>query len=124
MEAGQFSNMNEAVAKFVNSCTDATGRSDTVLYYKNRQASNYRGSNYGYYRGNGNGCSAALKELEVASAIAVEIVIEVDKTTEISEITITKKVKEVMFELLRLTQKTSRTLNSLPGKIEIIIQSS
>jgi len=55
MEAGQFSNMNEAVAKFVNSCTDATGRSDTVLYYKNRQANNYRGSNYGYNRGNGNG---------------------------------------------------------------------
>jgi len=54
--------------------------------------------------------SAALKELEVATAIAVEIVIEVDKTTEITEIIITKTAKELMFELLRLTRKTSRTL--------------
>lgn len=51
MEAGTFSNMNDAVSKFVNSCTEATGNSNTVLYYRGR--GQYRGSNRGHYRGRG-----------------------------------------------------------------------
>lgn len=47
MQAGTFSDMNEVVSKFVNSCTDATGMSNTVLHC--RQTKNYRGN---YRRGN------------------------------------------------------------------------
>ncbi|XP_070067070.1 uncharacterized protein [Drosophila virilis] len=32
MQAGTFTNMNDAVSKFVNSCTEITGQSNTVLY--------------------------------------------------------------------------------------------
>lgn len=32
MEAGQFNNMNEAITKFVNSCTEATGQQNALLY--------------------------------------------------------------------------------------------
>jgi len=35
MQAGTFNSMNDAVSKFVNSCTEATGQPNTVLYYKN-----------------------------------------------------------------------------------------
>jgi len=35
MQAGTFNTMNEAISKFVNSCTEATGQPNTVLYYKN-----------------------------------------------------------------------------------------
>jgi len=49
MQAGTFNTMNEAISKFVNSCTEATGQPNTVLYYKNypqrggnRERGNYR----------------------------------------------------------------------------------
>ena len=32
MEAGQFNNMNEAITKFVNGCTEATGQQNALLY--------------------------------------------------------------------------------------------
>jgi len=32
MQAGTFITMNDAVSKFVNSCTKATGQPNTVLY--------------------------------------------------------------------------------------------
>jgi len=35
MQAGTFNTMNDAVSKFVSSCTEATGQSNTVLYYNN-----------------------------------------------------------------------------------------
>lgn len=43
MEAGQFNDMNEAVSKFVSSCTEATGQQNSVLYFSQRPT---------YYRGN------------------------------------------------------------------------
>lgn len=52
MQAGTFSNMNDAISKFVNSCTEATGQSNSVLHFHQRQT-NYRG-NRGNYRGRGN----------------------------------------------------------------------
>lgn len=45
MEAGQFSNMNEAVSKFINSCTEATGQQNSILHFGQRY-------NRGSYRGN------------------------------------------------------------------------
>ncbi|XP_037930617.1 uncharacterized protein LOC119665468 [Teleopsis dalmanni] len=50
MEAGQFNTLDEAVSKFVNSCTESTGSTNTILFTRNR---GYRGSR-GYYRGRGN----------------------------------------------------------------------
>lgn len=51
MQAGTFNNMNEAVSKFVNCCTEATGQPNSVLYYKNNpQRGGYRGRVN--YRGN------------------------------------------------------------------------
>lgn len=47
MEAGQFNSMNDAISKFVNSCTEATGQQNAILYYQQRQ--NNRNNNF---RGN------------------------------------------------------------------------
>jgi len=47
MQAGTFNTMNDAVSKIVNSCTEATGQPNNVLYYKNYPQ---RGGNRG--RGN------------------------------------------------------------------------
>lgn len=53
MESGSFNTMNEAVAKFINSCTDTNPSSSGVFYYSsNEYAYNYR---RGYNRGNGRG---------------------------------------------------------------------
>jgi len=51
MQAGTLDTMNDAISKFVNSCTEATGQPNTVLYYKNYPQ---RGGNHGRgnYRGN------------------------------------------------------------------------
>lgn len=61
MESGTFSSMNEAVTKFVNSCTNNTSGSN-VLYYNSRSgnrgsrgAENGRGRARNYNRGRGNG---------------------------------------------------------------------
>jgi len=35
MQAGIFNTMSNAVSKFVNSCTEATGQPNTIPYYKN-----------------------------------------------------------------------------------------
>jgi len=50
MQAGTFNTTNDDVSKFVNSCTEATGQPNTVLYYKtypqrggSRGRRNYRG---------------------------------------------------------------------------------
>lgn len=60
MESGTFGNMNEAVTKFVNSCTDNTSGSN-VLFYKSRSGNrgsrgggNGRGHGGNYNRGRGN----------------------------------------------------------------------
>lgn len=51
MEAGQFGNMNDAIGKFVSSCTEATGQQNAILYYKNKSNNNnYRGGR-GRFRG-------------------------------------------------------------------------
>jgi len=50
MQAGTFTNMNDAVSKFVNSCTEITGQSNTVLYYRRGANNNNRGGR-GYNRG-------------------------------------------------------------------------
>lgn len=49
MEAGTFSTMDEATSKFVNSCTEATGHANSVLYFSGQQNKNY--GNRGGYRG-------------------------------------------------------------------------
>jgi len=57
MQAGTFSTMNDAVSKFVNSVTEATGQSNTVLYFKNypqRGSNRGRGNYRGNFRGNHN----------------------------------------------------------------------
>ena len=49
MKAGQFENLNAATQKFVEGCTDATGRSDSILFYRqNANRGNFRGN----FRGN------------------------------------------------------------------------
>lgn len=54
MEAAQFNSMNDAVAKFVNSCTEATGQQNAILYYNRKPyKNNYRGRRGGF-RGRGN----------------------------------------------------------------------
>lgn len=46
MEAGQFRDMNEAVSKFVNSCTEATGQQNAILHFRQKPTyNNYRGNN-------------------------------------------------------------------------------
>jgi len=57
MQAGTFNTMNDAVSKFVNSCTEATGQPNTVLYYKNysqRGGNRGRGSHRGNFRSRNN----------------------------------------------------------------------
>lgn len=44
MEAGQFNSMNDAISKFVNSCTEATGQQNAILHYRQRQ--NNRNNNF------------------------------------------------------------------------------
>lgn len=53
MEAGQFHNMNDAIGKFVSSCTEATGQQNTVLHFGNRSRGSYRGGR-SKFRGRGN----------------------------------------------------------------------
>jgi len=50
MQAGTFTNMNDAISKFVNSCTEITGQSNTVLFYRRGANNNNRGGR-GYNRG-------------------------------------------------------------------------
>lgn len=52
MEAGQFNTMNDAIAKFVSSCTEATGQQNAVLYYKKSQ--NHNNPRRGGYNSRGN----------------------------------------------------------------------
>jgi len=57
MQAGTFNTMNEAVSKFVNSCTEATGQQNSVLYYRNfsqRGGNRGRGNNRGNFRSRNN----------------------------------------------------------------------
>lgn len=53
MEAGKFDNMNEAVGKFISSCTAATGQQNTVLYYGQRPNNNRNRRNDKRFRGRG-----------------------------------------------------------------------
>ena len=69
MDPDQFNNMNEAIAKFVNSCTEATEQQNTVLYFGQKLTyNNYRGNsrrfrgrnnypNNNYNNNNGNNCT-------------------------------------------------------------------
>ncbi|XP_065362017.1 probable serine/threonine-protein kinase DDB_G0293958 [Calliphora vicina] len=52
MEAGQFNTMNDAMSKFVNSCTEATGQQNAILHYR-QNSNNYRGG-YNRFRGRNN----------------------------------------------------------------------
>lgn len=48
MQAGTFTTMNDAISKFTNSCTDASGNPNTILYINQNRGSyhgNYRQSN-------------------------------------------------------------------------------
>lgn len=51
MEAGQFSNMNEAIGKFVSSCTGATGQQNSILHLGSRPKFNDNRRGRGNYRG-------------------------------------------------------------------------
>ncbi|XP_041673711.1 putative uncharacterized protein DDB_G0286901 [Drosophila eugracilis] len=54
IEAGNFKNMNEAVAKYIESSTEMTGNASTILFTQRGRpyrGSTYRGNQYG--RGNG-----------------------------------------------------------------------
>lgn len=50
MQAGQFGTLNEAVEKFVSTCTEINGQHNSVLYYGN----NANRGNYGYNANRGN----------------------------------------------------------------------
>nr|XP_041632374.1 integrator complex subunit 5-like protein [Drosophila kikkawai] len=53
LEAGNFTTMNEAVTKYLQSSTEMTGNANTILYAQ--RGNNYRGNNYrNNYRGRGN----------------------------------------------------------------------
>lgn len=59
MQSGRFDNLNEAVAKFVESCTEVYGQQNAVLYLNSQgNQTNYRGNNRGGYRGNNQGNSS------------------------------------------------------------------
>lgn len=53
MKAGQFATMNEAIEKFVSSCTNASVRQNTILYSNRRQNNNYYRGNKRPYHGRG-----------------------------------------------------------------------
>lgn len=65
MQSGQFGSMNDAVAKFINSCTEVTGKQNTILYYRTKNNNfgyrgtrgnvNTRGNSRNYERGQGRG---------------------------------------------------------------------
>ena len=44
--------MNDAVSKFVNSCTEATGQQNTILHFGQRPFNNYYRGNRRPFRGN------------------------------------------------------------------------
>lgn len=52
MEAGQFNSFNDAISKFINSCTEATGQQNTVLQYRQNTNNYRRGNNKFLLRGN------------------------------------------------------------------------
>lgn len=56
MEAGHFENMNEAISRFVNSCTDSSTSGTNILYYKsNNSNSRGRGTSRGRANSRGRG---------------------------------------------------------------------
>jgi len=50
MQAGTFNSMNDAISKFIDSCTEATGHSNAVLFYQNQTQ---RGIHHGRYNTRG-----------------------------------------------------------------------
>ena len=60
--AGNFEDLDKAVQKFVESCTDATGKSDT-LFHTRQSNPNYRRQNRGSARGNYRGNDRFLQQL-------------------------------------------------------------
>lgn len=54
MEAGQFNSMNEAISKFVNSCTEATGQQNAILYFKQKPNAKHYNRNFIQSRGRPN----------------------------------------------------------------------
>lgn len=55
MESGNFSNMNEVMAKFVNCCTEAFSQPNSVLFYGSNHRGNGRRKSRGNRQGNYNG---------------------------------------------------------------------
>lgn len=53
MEAGKFDNMNEAISKFINTCSTATGQQNAILYYGQRPNNNSNRGNSRRSRGRG-----------------------------------------------------------------------
>lgn len=55
IQAGQFTNMDQLVTKFVSTCTDINGQSNSILHYGNKRGNrgNYRGRGNRNGRGNG-----------------------------------------------------------------------
>lgn len=45
MEAGQFNSMNDAISKFVGSCTEATGQQNTILHFGQKTFNNQNHGN-------------------------------------------------------------------------------
>ena len=54
MKAGNFTDINQIVRKFVECCTDQTDRADVVLHYRqtNNNQRGRRDGQSGHYRGN------------------------------------------------------------------------
>jgi len=76
MQAGTFNTTNDDVSKFVNSCTEATGQPNTVLYYKTypQRGGSLRSRNNNY-NNNGtqyNNDEAHIEETQEAVATGVE----------------------------------------------------
>lgn len=55
MESGNFLNMNEVMAKFVNSCTESFGQPNSVLYYGSNRRGNVQNRGNSHNRGNNRG---------------------------------------------------------------------
>nr|XP_032296704.1 uncharacterized protein LOC116652346 isoform X1 [Drosophila virilis] len=96
MQAGTFNTMNDAISKFVNSCMEATGQANSVLYFSQRE--------YGNNRGN--------REIIIGHKAKIEETLEA--------VTTRSEATTIMSELLRLTRKTNKTLKICNKKHQAI----
>mgnify|MGYP003418646391 CR=1 FL=1 len=68
--------MNDAVSKFVNSCTEATGQHNTILHFGQRPFNNYYRGNRRPFRGNNSnhGIDRIMEEI-MTTLISITLIV-------------------------------------------------